>query len=117
MQHLHLTDCTSSFLLLHSPEGSKTYIYNAAHGPIYTIVLQHWFGFVPAGGSFEEAFPEHGAVEAVVLGPVETPAGRRHGTLELSARPAALAAANDTGVLIPPAADLASLRAGQAVQG
>ena len=52
-----------------------------------------------------------------MLGPVETPAGRRHGTLELSARPAALAAANDTGVLIPPAADLASLRAGQAVQG
>ena len=51
------------------------------------------------------------------MGPVATPAGRRHGTLELSARPAALAAANDTGALIPPAADLAGLRAGQAVQG
>lgn len=76
-----------------------------------------YFSFMPAGSSIEEAFPEHGAVEAVVMGPVDTPAGRRHGTLELSARPSAMAAANDTGALIPPAADLASLRAGQAVQG
>lgn len=70
-----------------------------------------------AGGAFEEAYPEHAAVRAVVSGSVPTPAGRRHGVLELSARPAAIAAANDRGVLIPPAADLAALRAGQAVQG
>lgn len=56
-------------------------------------------------------------MRAVVLGTVPTPAGRRHGVLELSARPAALAAANDAGKLVPPAADLASLRAGQAIQG
>lgn len=70
-----------------------------------------------AGQTFEEAFPEHGPVQAVVLGTVPTPAGRRHGVLELSTRPAAIAAANNKGVLIPPAADLAALAAGQAVQG
>jgi hypothetical protein len=94
-----------------------TYHYNGVILPYHSLMLKVSLVLVRAGGSFEEAFPEHGAVEAVVMGPVATPAGRRHGTLELSARPSAVAAANAAGALIPPAADLASLRAGQAVQG